>query len=75
MSDVPFSFTNNKVLLSPVAAPCVGLLSLVSSDSVPFSIASAAGEEASLAATSLTPSKEETNKQIRQIIKQVIFIN
>ncbi len=63
MSDVPFSFTNSKVLLLPVAEPCVGLLCLVSSHSVPFSIASAAGEEASLAATCLSSSVEENNKE------------
>lgn len=54
VSDVPFSFTNSKVLLLPVAEPCVGLLCLLSSHSVPFSIASVAGEEASLAASSLS---------------------
>lgn len=68
MSDIPFWFPNLKVLLLPVAEPCVGLLCLVSSHSVPFSIASAAGEEASLAATSLSPSPsmEDKNKEIMQ---------
>lgn len=59
MSGTPFSFTNSKVLLLPVVEPCVGLLCLVSSHSVPLSIASAAGEEASLAATSLSPSVDQ----------------
>lgn len=66
MSDVPFSFTNSKVLLLPAAEPRVGLLCLASSHSVPFSIASAAGEEASLAATSLSPSMEGEKKEIMQ---------
>lgn len=64
MSDMPFSFTNSKVLLLPAAEQCVGLLCLESSHSVPFSIASAAGEEASLAATCLSSSREENNKEI-----------
>lgn len=68
MSDVPFSFTNSRVLLLPVAEACIGLLPLVSSDSVPFNMASAAGEEASLAATSLSPSMKKKNpKQINKV--------
>lgn len=59
VSGIPFSFTNSKVLLLAAAEPCVGLLCLVSSHSVPFSIVSAGGEEASLAAISLSPSMEE----------------
>lgn len=74
MSDEPFSFTSSKVLLLPVAEPCVGLLCLVSSRSVPFSIASAAGEEASLAATSLSPSRQRTMKYYNFKCKNVISI-
>lgn len=58
MSDVPFSLTNGKVLLLAAAEPCVGLLCLASSHSVPLSIVSAGGEGASLAATSLSTSME-----------------
>lgn len=74
VSDEPFSFTSSKVLL-PVAEPCVGLLCLASSRSVPFSIASAAGEEASLAATSLSPSRQRTMKYYNLKCKLVISIN
>lgn len=56
VSGMPFSFTNSKVLLLAVAEPCVGLLCLTSSHSVPFSIVSAGGEGASRAAISFPPS-------------------
>lgn len=60
MSDVPFSFTGGKVLLLfPVSEPCVGLLCPESSHSVPFSMASAAGDETCLDATSLSPMEEQ----------------
>lgn len=69
MSDVPFSFTSSKVLLLPVSESCVGLLCLTSSHTVPFSIASAAGDETSLAAISLSPIEE--NKQRNYVIYNV----
>lgn len=62
MSAMPFSFTISKVLLLLVAELCVGLLCLVSSESVPLSIASAAGEEASLPATSLSPTVNQNQR-------------
>ena len=61
-SIIPFSFINSEVLL-PVAEPCAGLLCLVSSHSMPLSVASAAGEEARLAATSLSPSVDQENQR------------
>lgn len=61
-SDMPFSFTKSKVVLRPVGEPCVGLLCLWSSHSLPFSISSAAGEEASRAATCLSPSVESNQR-------------
>lgn len=60
-SDVPFSFTNSKVLF-PVVELCVGLLCLMLSHLLPLSIASAAREEASLAATSLSPSMDQNQR-------------
>lgn len=58
-SSAPFSLSNRKVLLLLVAEPRVGLLLRhAASHSVPFSIASAGGEEDSLAATSLSTSVE-----------------
>lgn len=62
VSSIPFSLTNNDVLL-PAEELCVGLLCLMSSNSVPFNTASALGEEASLAAASLLSSVKYNQSQ------------
>lgn len=62
VSGTPFSFTKSKVLLLTVAELRVGFLCLMSSHSVPLNIASAVREEASLSATSLSPSMDQNQK-------------
>lgn len=64
VSEVPFSLMNNKVLLLLISEPCVRLLCLMSSHSVPLSNSSAADDDTRLAATSLPPVEDKQRNKI-----------